>query len=66
MTLIYEAHASKMPTKDFADSDEARRYVKNSGEGYVVTFVRGTDGRDRSSGMVKFSNGAWVGVNIHE
>lgn len=67
MVTIYEAHAAyPTPTRDFDDEDEARRYVEAAGEGYVVTFVRGFDGCDRSAAMSKYENSAWRGLSIHE
>jgi hypothetical protein len=61
---IYEAHAGSTAT-DYASETEARAAVEANGSGYVVTFVRGYDGRDRSCAMNVFKDGAWDGVYIH-
>jgi hypothetical protein len=61
---IYEAHAGSK-VADHAVEAEARAAVEAHGSGYVVTFVRGYDGRDRSCAMNVFKNGAWDGVYIH-
>lgn len=65
MKIIYEAHVGLKAT-DFDDEAAARKSVEAHGSGYVVTFVRGFDNRDRSSAMNVFKDGAWNGVNIHE
>lgn len=65
MQITYEATA--YPKKfDFANIADAKRFVESEGEGRVVTFVKGFDGRERSAAMIVFRNGAWDGVNIHE
>lgn len=66
MQIIYEATAYPHPPKDFTDEIEARKFVEAVGEGRVVTFVRGFDGRERSAAMSKYENGTWNGINIHE
>jgi len=61
---IYEAHTGAKTT-DYTSQAEARTAVEAHGSGYVVTFVRGYDGRDRSCAMNVFKDGAWDGVYIH-
>jgi hypothetical protein len=65
MRIIYEANCS-LKKQDFDSEQDARAAVEANGSGYVVTFVRGYDGRDRSAAMSKFENGSWKGINIHE
>jgi len=65
MKKIFEAHANQK-TVDFDSETEAKSFVEAAGEGYVVTFVRGFDNRDRSSGMESFAGTTWRGINIHE
>ena len=64
MTAIYEANYAAKKI-DFADEGEARGAVEAHGSGYVVKFIRGYDGKDRSCKMDTFEDGAWNGVNIH-
>lgn len=66
MQIIYEVNCFPAPRLDVADKFEARRIVEEKGEGRIVTFVKGFDGRDRSAAMEVYENGAWRGVNIHE
>lgn len=63
MTRIYEAHIG-MKREDFDDETKARASVEANGSGYVVTYIRGFDGRDRSCAMNVFKEGAWSGVDI--
>lgn len=63
MQVIYEAHTG-LNREDFADQAEARRTVENHGSGYIVTFVRGYDKRDRSCAMNVWRDSKWQGVDI--
>ena len=63
MKVIFEAHVG-MTVRDFDSETEARIWVENNGHGYVVKFVRGFDGRDRSCAMTTFKNDEWQGVDI--
>jgi hypothetical protein len=65
MRTIYEAHYGRNNVQDFDSEADARKIVEENNSGYVVTFVRGFDGRDRSCAMHKF-DGEWKGINIHE
>lgn len=63
MQIIYEATAHPFRI-DFDSKEEAMQYVEKQGEGRVVTFVKGYDGRERSSAMIVFKHGQWHGVDI--
>jgi hypothetical protein len=65
MNKIYEVHIG-MQVDDLLNEQEARRKVEEAEHGYIVTFVRGFDNRDRSCAINVYDNGAWRGVNIHE
>lgn len=60
---IFEAHANAR-TVDFYNMEAAQTFVEKHGEGRVVTFIRGSDNRDRSCAMKNFHDGKWRDVDI--
>ena len=63
MQRIFEAQTYPT-TADYSSEVEAREAVEKHGSGYVVTYIRGFDGRDRSCAMNVWKDGAWHGVDI--
>jgi hypothetical protein len=64
MLTIYEAHRG-LERQDFETIEAGKHWVEAHGSGYVVTFHRGFDGKDRSGAMVSYQgHGVWQGVDI--
>lgn len=63
MTVIYEARSMNI-VEDYANEEEAVAFVERRGAGSITTFIRGSDGRDRSCRLIRYTDGEWIGIDI--
>jgi hypothetical protein len=65
MKTIYNAQRYGKIDRDFDTIEEAKAAIEAIGDGRVVTFVRGFDGKDRSCAMVSYDGQKWTGHDIN-
>lgn len=65
MEKIYNAKRYGKIDEDFKTIEEAKAAIEAIGDGSVVTFVRGFDGRDRSAALIAYDGKEWKECNIH-